>query len=345
MTSDLDLLRSVAVTFDGKEVGVEFDGEVGASGTVGMPGRIRGRDGRIQEVMLHPVRGAVGLAVVDRLALAAKQTDLPVVLVAAVVGRELQAALVARRLGYLDMAGNCHLELHGGNVTVHIEGRRRPARPAGIGSLRAAGYQALFALLVDESMLERTVREIAAAAGVSRHAVHSLVERLRDEGVLLRAGRSRHVFAAGGREKCIDRFTTGWADVLRGNLLVGRFQVRERDPQQVVALLEQVLHAAQVPFGFGGAHGSARWLRHLQSEETVVHVARWDPELVRQLGAVPDRRGPLQVFRTMGALDLASGHADTAHPLLVHAELARSADPRARETAALLLDRLLPGRS
>jgi hypothetical protein len=51
----------------------------------------------------------------------------------------------------------------------------------------------------------------------------------------------------------------------------------------------------------------------------------------------------LYVFRTMTARDLAADRADTAHPLLVYAELARSPEPRAREAAGLLLEQLVPG--
>ncbi|MCA8975963.1 MAG: hypothetical protein KDC98_14670 [Planctomycetes bacterium] len=288
---------------------------------------------------LYPVLGVLGLAAVERIATAARSGLLPAVVLASVIGAKLRAALVARGLGFLDLAGNCHLELDGGNVTVQVEGRHA-VRPSGVGSLRAAGYRVMFTLLAAPRLLERTVRDIGGAANVSRHAVQSLMARLRDEGVLIRAGRSKHLFAPGGREKCIDRFDAGWADVLRGNLLAGRFRMREQEPGAVAQRIAQCLGAAKVQFGFGGARGSSRWLRYLDSGETTIHVAAWGAELARALGAVPDRQGPLHVFRTMTTLDLESGEAETAHPLLIHAELARSPDPRARETAGLLLDRI-----
>jgi hypothetical protein len=340
----LGLLQEVAATFDGTEISVTLGGRAQPADLEGgFRADIKRRGGKRHPVRLYPVRGALGLAVVDRIGAAAASARAPVVVVAAVVGKELRTALVEHGLGYLDLAGNCHLELDAGNVTVHVEGKRRTARPVGSGGLRAAGYQVLFALLADESLLARTVREVAEVANVSRHAAHSMAARLRDEGLLVRAGRSEHVFAPGGRETCIDRFALGWADVLRGRLLAGRFRLREPEPGAVIAAVERSFHAAKVPFGFGGAHGSSRWVRHLQSAETVVHTAAFGPELVRALGAIPDRNGPLYVFRTMTARDLAADRTDTAHPLLVYAELARSAEPRAREAAGLLLEQLVPG--
>jgi hypothetical protein len=227
---NLSLLQEVAAIFDGTKVSVMIADRQGSPGMAGAyRGEVCRRDGRRHAVLLYPVRGSLGIAVLDRVVAAASDADAPVVVVAAAVGRDLRTALVGRGLGYLDLAGNRHLEIDGGNVTVHVE----------------------------------------------------------------------------GRETCIDRFTAGWADVLRGRLLAGRFRLREREPRAVVAAVERVFHAARVPFGFGGAHGSSSWLRYLQSDETVVHTAAFGPALARELGAVPDRQGPLSVFRTMTTFDFA----------------------------------------
>lgn len=340
----MDLLDQVVVTFSSAECSVTIDGPAGLSeladakfGQVARPG------GHRHCVLLVPVQGAVGSAAVERIAAAARGAPVSVVVVAAAIGPSVRATLCQRGLGYLDLAGNCHLEFDGGAVSLHVEGRRRVDRPAGGGTLRAAGYQALFGLLAGDELLGRTVRDVAAVTNVSRHAAHSLLARLREEGLLVRTGRSAHGFVPGGREACIDRLAVGWADVLRSRLLVGRFRLRESDPDAAAALVAQALRAAGVPFGFGGARGSARWLQYLQSNETIVHAASFGPDIVQGLGAVPDRNGPLTVVRTMSQLDLATDVAETAHPLLVYAELARSADARSREAAALFLNEVLLG--
>lgn len=331
------LLRDVIASFDGAGVSVV----VATSGCAGAgparAGVVRTKDGRSHAVDLLPMRGAVGLAAVARLAGRADAAVRPTIVVAAALGQGVRAALRERGYGYLDLAGNGHLELDGGNVTVHIDGRRRPPRPPGAGTLRAAGYRVLFALLAEPCLLTATIRAIAGAAAASRHAAQCLLARLRDEGLIVRTDRSGHVFAPTGRVAGIDRFAAAWADVLRASLRIGRFRMRAQDPAVMKENLEVGLRAAGVPFGFGGAIGAARWVRQLLSEEVVVHVADLAPELSRSLDMVPDPHGPITVFRTMSALDLSSGEPEAAHPLLTYAELARSADPRARETARLLL--------
>lgn len=342
---NLTLLHDLAATLAGTELSVSLGT---ASEQARVPGTVAAevhkRGGWHRPVLLYPVRGAAGLAVAERAATAARDTEIPILVVAEAIGRELREALVGRGLGYLDLAGNCHLEFDGGNVTLHVEGRRREARLAPLGGLRAAGYQVLFSLLADERLLAGTVRELGSVAHASRHAAQTLLERLRQEGLLQRTGRSHHLFAPSGREKCIDRFSEGWAGVLRDRQLVGRYRLRDPDANAARSTIERAFHAAGVRFGFGGAHGSSRWLRYLQSDEVVVHCDTFGSDLVRELGAAPDRQGPLVVFRTMTDLDLTPDFADTAHPLLIHAELARSSDPRAREAASLLLAEVLRGK-
>ncbi len=278
---------------------------------------------------------------VDRLANVTSGERRPRIVLATLIGAKVGAALARHGIGYLDLAGNCHLELDGGEVTIHIEGRRQPEHTrASAGALREAGYRVLFALLADESLLAQTVREQGDVAGTSRHAAHTLLTRLRDEGLLIRTGRSAHVFAPHGRAACIDRFTNGWADVLRSRLDLGRFRLRQSDPDAAAQHVATVMRATGIPFGFGATRGSARWLHHLESNETTIHVTDWPPDLARRLDAAPDRDGTLQVFRTMSIHDLSAEFEETAHPLLIHAELARSSDPRARETAILMAGHL-----
>ena len=337
------LKTAASIVFEGSSV-ASVDIEENPSNTGSHRGFLVTRRGKRLRATFVPVRGILGIARITRLLKQANPTKgTPVVVLAERLGPELRQAILGHGLGYIDAAGNCHIELDGGRVVVHIEGKRRI--PPGSSTLRDAGYRVLFALLAQPELLEHSVREVEALANASRHAVSQLLARLRDEGILMRAGRSKHVFAPEGKEACIDRFAAGWADVLRNRLLVGRFRLRERDPDDAERVVLRVFAAARIPFGFGGTAGAARLTRYLRGEETTIHTADWSADLGKQLGAVPDRQGPLIVYRTMGKLDLHSEVPTTAHPLLVHAELARSPEPRAREAAAIVLERLLRDRT
>ena len=342
MTSDLSQARKIVASISSEDSSVvSIRVEAGHPGD-SLRGFVLTKGGKRHRIACLAVRGSLGIAGVTQVLKKARPTKAaPIVVLAERMGPELRQTLLGHGLGYIDAAGNCHLELDGGRVVVHIEGKRGTPPTPGSTTLRDAGYRVLFALLAQPELLEHSVREVEALANASRHAVAQLLARLREEGTLVRAGRSKHVFAPGGKAACIDRFATGWADVLRNRLLVGRFRLREGDPEAVERTLLRVLQAERVPFGFGGTAGAARLTNYHRGAETAIHADDWNAELSRQLGAVPDRQGPLVVFRTMGQLDLQSAVPATAHPLLVHAELARSPEPRAREAAAVVLERLL----
>ncbi|MBI5851449.1 MAG: MarR family transcriptional regulator [Planctomycetes bacterium] len=208
-------------------------------------------------------------------------------------------------------------------------------------SLRAAGYRVLFAILAKPALLAATVREIESECGASRQAVSELLVRLRSEGAVTRTGRSEHRLVPGRRGELVARFAGGWSDVLAPALTVGRFRGRAEAGVANDASIERTLRRLDVTWGFGGTAGAMRLAPHYRGADTVLHVAAWSDELQRVLGLVPDRAGPVAIYRTMGGLDLATEVAHCAHPLLVHAELLTSGDDRAREAARVIRDRFL----
>lgn len=291
------------------------------------------RTGRRHRFQALELRGALGVASLTRIErLAGIDPTPPVVVVAETIGPKVAAELLKRGIGYVDAAGNCHVEFAGGQVVMHVEGRRRTAPRPRTGSLRAPGYRVLFALLAAPDLSRLTVRELESDAGSSRHAAAQLLAKLRDAGALLRLGRSGYAWAPGKRAAYVDRFVAGWADVLRDRQRLGRFRLREQEPEAIAKAVEKALKGS-TGWGFGGGAAAMRMTGYFRGDETAVHVRQWHASLAAKLGAVPDRNGPLIVLQTMGELDLVSPVAGTAHPLLVHAELARSLDPRALDAA------------
>lgn len=250
------------------------------------------------------------------------------------VDRSTGAVLRAAGVNYLDAGGNLYLALAGGRLVAHVEGRRPPARlRARVVGLRAAGYRVLFAILASPELLATTVREIERRSGASRQAASELLARLRGEGALVRSGRSEHRLAPGRRGELVARLAGGWVDALAPVLAIGSFRRRVGASVDADAAIERVFRRHRVDFGFGGTAGAMRLCPHYRGADTVLHVVDWNDELTRALDLVPDRSGPVRIYRTMGTLDLASKAEHCAHPLLVNAELVTSGDERAREAA------------
>lgn len=272
--------------------------------------------------------------------------DLPLLVFARRFPEHLLATLESHGIHWVDAAGNARLALGGGSLHVQVAGRKpAPAQPGNErrGALRSAGLSALFALLADDALITATVREIESMSGASRHAVAELLARLRDEGALVRLGRSGHAWSPGARQRWIERFVDGWRDVLRDTQQVGRFRHPSQDAEQALEQVAAELERRGVPFGLGGTAGAMRLAPHYRGADAVLHVADWQPGLQRQLRLAPSSEGTITVLRCMGQVDLRSPVPGTAHPLLVYSELRRSRDPRAVEAAGEVFARHLRG--
>ncbi len=249
-------------------------------------------------------------------------------------------APVAQRLteaggSFVDLAGNLHLRV-GANYLFHVEGKkpeRRPLRGRGLG---APGYQVLFALLAREDLLEQPVRALAAAAGVGKTTAAHVVELLEQQGLVGRGVRDRRFVLERGELQ--QRFATGYLDMLRPRLLVGRYRTQNADPNLLEPQLEAALTGV-TGWAFGGATGAFRLTRHYRDDVTVLHTTgRELPEDLRlRIRAVPARDGNLVVVRVPTALWLEGPAPHVAHPVALRAELLAGGNlERAREAIARL---------
>ena len=243
----------------------------------------------------------------------------------------LAAALHARDLNFVDLAGNCRLQL-GDGLFAWIQGRKAQPREGRKRRIRPAAYQVQFALLAEPRLAATNIRDLAAAAGVGKTAAAEARQLLQAEGFL--------VTTAGGpvlvrRRTLLERWLVAYADILRPRLLLGRYRTPDREPPALEARIEKVLGAGGRPWAYGGGAAAHRLVGHYRGVETVVHVGRaLPPETLAALRAAPDRNGPLAVYQGPGEVALEGPEPMVAHPLLVYAELIADADDRAAEGAA-----------
>jgi hypothetical protein len=245
--------------------------------------------------------------------------------------------LAKKGVQFVDRAGNQHLRI-ADRYFVRTTGRPPLIRAVDATPTQATGYLVYFALLADPSLRDAPVRDIGAAVGVSKSAVSKALGRMQHERLLVQTkGRRRWIDA----DKLIDRWLTGYADIVRPKLFVGGYKTQDADPQQLEARLEVAMPSA-ARWAFGGGSAAYRLTRHFRGSSTVIHVADPPADLARTLRALPVDQDPaLVVLRVPGPLLLAGAAPGTAHPLLVYSELLSVADDRAREAAAQIRERYL----
>jgi len=252
----------------------------------------------------------------------------PSILMTPYVPPRLGQFLEERGINYVDRVGNCFLSLWP-DFLARVEGRRRPPRDLPRATLRAPSYQVLFALLARPGLANASVRTLAENAGVGKTAAAEMVRRLEFEGYLGRTTSGRQLLE---RDRLLERWLTGYADVLRPSLVLGRFRTPEPNPAEVEATLENVLGDAK-SWAWSGGAAAFRLTGHFRGEDSVLWISEPTSELLRRLKALPAKDGPLTILRPKGALMLEGAKLHTAHPLLVYAELLTRPSDRAAEAA------------
>lgn len=286
----------------------------------------------------------LGRGVVEQIRLHMKKHAGPWILFAPYVGAPLGEALEHAGINFIDRQGNCSIRL-GPTLMARVQGRRAAPSPARSKSLRAPGYQVLFALLARPDLVSAPVREIAEEAGVSRQPVVDLLARLVEERVLLRRGR-KHAWVEDRRAPLIDRFVEGYAAAVRPKLLAGRFRVPPQSdgPRGLEAFVSAALvrKGDEAPVRFGGTTGAHRLDPHYRGPLTTIHFPYSDAARQR-LKASPAKDGELVWLEPLSPLGDRGRTPDTVHPLLIYAELAVDPDPRAAEEAERIRDLLEVG--
>ena len=196
--------------------------------------------------------------------------------------------------------------------------------------MRRSGYKLLFALLVKPALAGAPVRTLAQAAAVSKSGAADVLNRLIQEGLIGRTTKGRQMLP---HKHLIERWVTGYSDILRPSLMIGRYQSLEKDPFRLAEEIECAI-AGNFEWAWGGGAAAFRLTGHFRGEQTTLHMTPHPQALARQLKLLPDRRGAVTILEVPGPLALEGAKEKTVHPLLVYAELITTGGEREGEAAA-----------
>lgn len=260
--------------------------------------------------------------------------QLPLIL-ARYIPRPTGERLAEAGINFVDRAGNIHLKL-GEEYHVLRLGRRQPLPEPTAHRPGPALIQLLLVMLADPMAAGWPVRKLAEAAGIGKTAAATGRKRLMRLGLLTEAGKK--IYRVADRKKLAEDFVTGYNQVLRPHLLIGRFRAPEKDPGQLLGKFAMAAKRHKLTWGVTGGPAAHALERFYRGAEIPLFVARLDPELGRDLRVVTDRNGPLVLLRTFGPLCTwrTLGDIVVAHPWLIYAELLCQGEPRALEAAEQL---------
>lgn len=263
----------------------------------------------------------------------ARQSPLPVLLLAPHVGSLLAEKLADAGINYMDASGNCHLQL--GPVFIEIRGQRPPPRPSSAKGMRAPAYQVLFAYLALPDLLKASLRDVATAAAVSRQPVSDVRRRLLDGEYVVQT-KSATRWVPDRWHDALSLWLHGYETVVRRALLWGAYRTQATSPRDVEAMLAATYDLAPSDFRWGGCSAGFRFCGHYRGPKTTLHL-RHAPRDLRKLRAAAHPRGNLVFLNAFGPINW-EFEGETVHPLLVYSEMLNEGGERAAEAAQIVFE-------
>jgi hypothetical protein len=242
----------------------------------------------------------------------------------------LADALRARRVAFIDTAGNAYLDRP--PLLVWVKGQRPTDHeaPRQLGrAFQARGLQVIFALLCRPEQVDRPYREIAKLAGVAHGTVGWVMGELPKLGFVAEVGHKRRLVQP---ERLLQQWVEAYARTLRPKLVLGRFKAERLDWWETVDPLEYGLT-------MGGEGAAARLTRHLRPGTLTFFGKKAEPRFLIDQRLRTDPGGEVEILRRFWNFD--NEDPALAPTLLVYADLLAIGDARCLETAKRLYDDIL----
>jgi hypothetical protein len=252
------------------------------------------------------------------------------ILLAHHVPRPVAERLIEAQVNFADDVGNIHLALgdhyNWTNVGKPARERISERRP-----ISAAQLQLLFQFVTHPDSASWPVRQLELAAGISKSKAAQARQQLVAEGLLRPKGKEYQLEPP---TLLAERLSSGYAQVLRPKLLVGRFRFAEKTAELFLARLRRNTPSGVRYAVTGGP--AADLLQHFyRGPEVPIFLEPSSRRTAQELRLLPDSEGPVTLLRAFGEMVFWQSRDGLmlAPPWLIYVELLNSNDPRAHEAA------------
>ncbi len=242
----------------------------------------------------------------------------------------LADALRARRVAFIDSAGNAYLDRP--PLLVWVKGQRPTERfaPRPVGrTFQTSGLRVVFALLCNSELVDHPYREIAKLAGVAHGTVGWVMAELPGLGFVTEVGGKRRLLQP---ERLLQQWIEAYARTLRPKLFLGRFKAEALDWWETVDPLRYGLT-------MGGEGAVARLTHRLRPETLTFFGTTAEPRFRLHHFLRSDPRGDVELLRRFWSFE--NDEPGLAPTLLVYADLLIHGEARCLEAAKLLNEGIL----
>lgn len=260
-------------------------------------------------------------------ALDGRSTD--TILISQYIPGTLKEQLRKHKVNYLELAGNCYIDVPG--LYVHINDQKvAPVREKPGKLWRETGLKFVFAILTSEDLLNRPYREIAEKAEISLGAVSGLVKELKSTGFaveILRHGKQELMMEHKGN--LIDQWAVVYNSTLRPKLSYGKFKS---------TLLIDGNSLGGDDYYWGGEMAAALVVRGFVAQDLTIYSWAKQADVMKKLRLIPNPDGDIEVISAFWSrtFNIQNKGPQCVPNLIIYADLLNSNDSRNREIAAKL---------
>ena len=253
-----------------------------------------------------------------------------IILLARHIPRPVAERLIEAQVNFADDVGNIHLRL-GDRYNWTVVGKPALGPVSERRAISAGQLQLLFQLVTHPESANWPVRRLELAAGISKSKAAQALQQLVAEGLLMRKGKE---YQLGPKNSLSERLTSGYGQVLRPKLLIGRFRFAEKTAEQFLARLRNSMPSG-VRYSLTGGPAVDLLQHFYRGPEVPMFIESPSRGIAQELRLLPDSDGPVTLLRAFGEVVFwqERDRHMLAPPWLIYAELLNSNDPRAHEAA------------
>ncbi len=287
----------------------------------------RGQQNYILEV---DVKSEIRTAALSNILNKQKATDGKLLMVSRYIPAPMKDELKGHKINYIEGSGNCYIETRG--IFVYVNDQKTPSLKIEEETKLWApsGMKFLFAILMDQELLNSSYRKIAYTAGVALGNIGSFINEMKREGfVILGTRQKQETLLLENRNMLIEKWADMYRAILRPKQLVGKF--RFNNPEERSNWHNHV--ATDIGIYWGAETAGAILTKYLSPQIYTIYSNKDRFDLMKKLKIVPDQSGEVELLRPFWNEEVFQTDGDTVPPLLAYAELISSFDSRNRETA------------
>lgn len=267
------------------------------------------------------------------------RTNGPVLVFAPYLPAPTAKSFIDAGISFADEVGNIHLAL-GDKYNWTVIGEHKRAKTPESERITPAAVQLLFQFATTPDSVKWTVRDLAAAAGISKSKVAQLrAQFVHDRLLIPRGGEEKFQITAALKESLV----TGYSQVLRPRIFLGRYRHADKTTEEFLTRLRHAAIEHKIAYALTGGPAADALLHLYRTPDVPLFVPANDAATLRNFRLMPDRQGPVTLLRAFGPLVYWRELEGTtvAPPWLIYAELLTGVEDRDREVAEDLRQKLL----